>query len=401
MKDKSFYTAGEFAKKAGVTIRTIRFYDGKGLLKPSSLSESGYRLYTDEDFAKLQIILTLKYLGFSLEDIIALTITENTEIDCLKDSLELQLEMVRNKMKHLELIEKSILEAKKVIEEDKKPDWSKIVNIIHVTNMEKDLALQYKDSRNLKVRINLHEKFSVNKYGWFNWIFDNINPTESEKILEIGCGDGQLWKNALNRTNLNSEIILSDISEGMLNDARENLKDLKTKVNFHIVDCINLPYEDESFDKIVANHMIFYVKDRKKAFSEIRRVLKKGGYFYSSTYGLKHMKEIEDLTKNFDSRIALSEVNLEEIFGLENGEDQLKDYFPTIEKNLYDDCLIINQYKPLLDYILSCHGNQHEVLKGRYDEFEKHVKAKVEKTGKLKITKDAGIFICKKSYNQH
>ena len=57
MRYETFYTAGDFAKKAGVTIRTIRFYDSKGLLKPSSISDSGYRLYTDADFAKLQIIL--------------------------------------------------------------------------------------------------------------------------------------------------------------------------------------------------------------------------------------------------------------------------------------------------------------------------------------------------------
>lgn len=396
MRDKNFYTAGEFAKKAGVTIRAIRFYDVKGLLKPSSLSEAGYRLYTDEDFAKLQIILTLKYLGFSLEGIAAMVITEDTGIDCLKNSLELQLEIVRNKMKHMELIEKSIIEAKKVIEEDHEPDWSKIVDIIHVTNMEKDLAIQYKDSRNLKVRINLHDRFSVNKYGWFNWIYDKINLSQNEKVLEIGCGDGQLWKKSEGKISEKSEIILSDVSEGMINDARENLKALKADVKFHIVDCVNLPYEDESFDKVVANHMLFYVKDRKKAFSEIRRVLKKDGYFYCSTYGLKHMKEIENLTKSFNSKIALSEVNLEEIFGLENGEEQLNNYFNNIEKHIYDDYLIIDEYKPLLDYILSCHGNQHELLNGRYDEFEKYVKSKVEKTGKLKITKYAGLFICKK-----
>ncbi|MBK1809890.1 methyltransferase domain-containing protein [Clostridium sp. YIM B02505] len=395
MRDKHFYTAGEFAKKAGVTIRTIRFYDNKGLLKPSSLSEAGYRLYTDEDFAKLQVILTLKYLGFSLEDIAALVVSEDSKIDSLRDSLELQLEMVRSKIEHLELIKKSIIEAKKVIEEED-PDWNKIVDIIHVTNMEKDLSTQYKDSRNLKVRINLHDKFSVNKYGWFNWLFDKIDTSKKDKVLEIGCGDGQLWKKSQDKIPEDSEIILSDISHGMLNDSKENLKSLNTNIKFHIVDCTNLPYEDESFDKVVANHMIFYVKDRKQAFSEIKRVLKKGGHFYCSTYGLKHMKEIENLTKSFDSRISLSEVHLEEIFGLENGEPQLIDYFPNIDKLIYEDKLIIDQYKPLLDYILSCHGNQHEILAGRYDEFEKYVKAKVEKTGIFKVSKYAGLFICHK-----
>ena len=174
MGGKKYYTAGEFAKKAGVTIRTIRFYDSKGLLKPSSLSKAGYRLYTDEDFAKLQRILTLKYLGFSLEDIF-MSIADGSGSDYLKKSLEIQMQIVRNKISHMQLIEKSISEAKKMIEDEKGTDWNKIINIIHVLNMEKDLVEQYKDSRNVKIRINLHDRFSINKQGWFSWIYDKIN----------------------------------------------------------------------------------------------------------------------------------------------------------------------------------------------------------------------------------
>lgn len=71
MKDtsKKLFTTGEFAKKAGVTIRTLRYYDKIGLLVPSSHNELGHRLYSKEDFGKLQKILTLKFIGLSLEDI--------------------------------------------------------------------------------------------------------------------------------------------------------------------------------------------------------------------------------------------------------------------------------------------------------------------------------------------
>jgi len=63
------YTIGQFARKTGVTARTLRFYDQKGLLKPSHLSESGRRYYTDRDLLTLQNILVFKHLGYSLEDI--------------------------------------------------------------------------------------------------------------------------------------------------------------------------------------------------------------------------------------------------------------------------------------------------------------------------------------------
>lgn len=396
MREKRLYTAGEFAKKAGVTIRTIRFYDNKGLLKPSSLTEAGYRLYTDDDFAKLQRILTLKYLGFSLEDIF-MSITNDSSGAYLKESLEMQLQIVKNKISHMQLVEKSIYEAKKMLERENGLDWNKVIDIIHVLNMERDLVEQYKDSTNLKIRINLHDRFGINKQGWFNWIFDNMRISPGDKILELGCGNGELWRCSEDKIPNSVELVLADISEGMINDARENLEGMKEKVEFQIKDCDKLPYEDESFDIVVANHMLFYVKDREKTFAEIRRVLRTGGYFYCSTYGMDHMKQIEELTKSFDSRIALAEVNLSAIFGLENGGQQLRYWFSDVDKCIYEDCLIIDDYKPLLDYILSCHGNEHEILKGRYEEFEKYVKAKVEKTGAFKISKHAGMFHCRKS----
>lgn len=393
--DKKLYTAGEFAKKAGVTIRTIRFYDNKGLLKPTCISESGYRLYTDEDFAKLQKILTLKYLGFSLEDIF-ISILGDEGKEHLKKSLEVQMQIVKNKISHMQLVEKSIIEAQKMIEEESDLDWNKVINIIQVLNMERDLVENYKDATHLKVRISIHEKFGVNKQRWFNWLFNQMNITSDSMILELGCGNGELWKSNRDKLPSSTKLVLTDKSEGMINDARKNLKNLNNHLKFEILDCSTLPFEDESFDVVIANHMLFYVTDRTKAFSEIKRVLKHNGYLYCSTYGMNHMKEVGELAKSFDSRISLAEVNLYEIFGLENGEKQLKPWFNEIEMKLYEDYLLVDDYKPLLDYILSCHGNEHEVLEGHYEEFERYIKAKVEKLGTFKITKQAGLFLCKK-----
>ena len=72
-----FYSSGEFARMAHVTLRTIRYYDKQNILKPSFVSESGARFYSDEDFARLQQILLFKFLGFSLEDIRELTINDS------------------------------------------------------------------------------------------------------------------------------------------------------------------------------------------------------------------------------------------------------------------------------------------------------------------------------------
>ena len=151
-----YYTTGEFARMAHVTIRTIRYYDKKGLLKPSFINESGYRMYSDEDFLKLQKILSLKYLGFSLNEIGNMTI-HDTSADILK-SLKMQIGLVRKKMENLEQMEKALQNTTQILEETNQIDWTGILNLIHLTDMEKMLVEQYKNGENLNIRISLHEQ---------------------------------------------------------------------------------------------------------------------------------------------------------------------------------------------------------------------------------------------------
>ena len=66
---QGFMTVGEVAKKMGVTVRTLQYYDKEGLLSPSAESDGGRRLYTDKDLVMLNQIISLKSLGFSLDDI--------------------------------------------------------------------------------------------------------------------------------------------------------------------------------------------------------------------------------------------------------------------------------------------------------------------------------------------
>lgn len=101
-----FYSSGEFARMAHVTLRTIRYYDKQNILKPSFVSESGARFYSDEDFARLQQILLFKFLGFSLEDIRELTINDS-DYHFLLDSLNIQLKLVRDRIEQMQLVEKA------------------------------------------------------------------------------------------------------------------------------------------------------------------------------------------------------------------------------------------------------------------------------------------------------
>ena len=361
MQENGSYTTGEFAKRANVSVRTIRYYDDRGLLTPSQVRESGYRYYTDLDFIKLQRIIVLRKLGFTLQDIADIS-SRDKDTDFIRESFQLQLTLIQNKQAELRHLEHTITEAKDYITSCKEPDWNRMIGMIHLLNMDETLAIQYKNSVNVDTRINLHRAYSNNPKGWFRWIYELLPIRKGMRILEVGCGNGQLWRDNLDRLPEEASIVLSDISSGMVRNAQEKLKGLESQFQYESLDFQEIPYDDASFDLVIANHSLFYAKDRDKALRELTRVLKTGGFFCCSTYGKQHMKEIELLVKEFDERIALSEVKLFDIFGLDYGQEELSLYFSTVERHNYDDSLLVTELNPLADYIYSCHGNQLQLL---------------------------------------
>lgn len=396
MKDDKiqYYTTGVFAKRAQVTVRTIRYYDKRGILKPSYRDENGYRMYTDEDFARLQKILSLKYLGFSLEEIIALTINEN-KVD-IRQSLQMQKELVDKRIRHLKMLEKALDETAVVLQTSNEIDWNQILNLIHMTSMEHALIEHYKNTVNLDVRIGLHNQYSQNTTPWFTWLYQQICMKDAERVLELGCGNGELWISAKKEELRNKTIYLTDISTGMVEDIQKRMsREGKENFLYQVVDCQNIPFENGMFQAVLANHVLFYAKNMELALSEIRRVLAQEGTFFCTTYGREHMREITELVQEFDRRIQLSEIALYEIFGLENGEEILKKKFSSVELRLYEDELVVDEVEPLLDYILSCHGNQSEILSARQLEFKQFLQKKMNEKGNIRIRKKAGLFICR------
>lgn len=394
MKKLGYYSSGEFARMAGVTLRTIRYYDKQNILKPSLVSEAGARFYTDEDFARLQQILLLKYLGFSLDDIREMTVADS-DYHFMLDSLKIQLKLVQDRIEQMQLVEQAIKDTTESIQEEHTVDWSRMLDLIHLTGMEQSLKNQYQNASNISSRISLHSLYAQNPKGWFPWIYEQCQICSGMKVLEVGCGDGTLWVQNKKLIPENVEITLSDVSEGMLRDARRALGTEDTRFDFRVLDCQQIPCPEQSFDLVMANHVLFYCEDIGKALNEIYRVLKPEGRLVCSTYGSDHMKEVSELVHGFDEHIVLSADKLYERFGRENGAEILADYFPEAEWRTYEDSLVVPEPEPLISYILSCHGNQGQYIPERYREFFNYVKKRIGRG--MKITKDAGVFIGKKS----
>ena len=99
------YRIGELAARVGITVRTLRHYDRLGLVQPSARSESGYRLYGEADFLRLQQVLTLRCLGFPLRRIRDVLDGEDFDVSA---SLGIQRHALRERIEELQRIESAI-----------------------------------------------------------------------------------------------------------------------------------------------------------------------------------------------------------------------------------------------------------------------------------------------------
>lgn len=134
MKGKT-YTIGEFAKLTGMTTRTLRFYDQKGLLKPAARNDQGHRFYTEEDLLQLQKIMTLKLLDFTLEEIAAHL--HDGEMN-LQHSLDMQYELLKRKKSHLERVLHTVSHVRQVVQNFDQVDSCLLLVLIHSVQYEED-----------------------------------------------------------------------------------------------------------------------------------------------------------------------------------------------------------------------------------------------------------------------
>lgn len=255
------------------------------------------------------------------------------------------------------------------------------------------LSDQYKDARNLKARIQLHQQFSTNKTSFMSWIFDLLRLPLEATILDIGCGPGDLWRENLTRIPSSWEIILSDLSIGMLQKSINRPSLHHQRFEYCLSDVQALPIQNDCFDAVIANFMLYHVPDRRLAFSEIQRVLKPGGQLYAATNGENHMVEIRELIRGIDPDAYLETAASE--FGLENGAQQLNHQFSDVQLYRRDNALVVTETEPLVAYILSLQIS--EAIQSNPEPLISVVSEQIALEGAVKIQKDVGLFVAQKS----
>jgi SAM-dependent methyltransferase len=253
------------------------------------------------------------------------------------------------------------------------------------------LTGQYKDAENLDARIRLHRLFSTNKYGWQRWCFDHYTLPAEARVLELGGGPAHLWTLNLDRLPPGWRITLTDFSGGMLEQAQRNLAGA-TQFDFKIVDAQAIPFEAETFDAVIANHMLHHVPDRLRALSEMQRVLRPGGAVYVAANGLSHLRELYELEDRFDPALDYGWSRAaRESFTLESGSAEVGRFFQQVRVARYADAFNITAAGPLVDYVLSM--ATAAPLRARRAELQQFIAGELARQEAIHITKDSGMLI--------
>lgn len=163
-------------------------------------------------------------------------------------------------------------------------------------------------------------------------------------------------------------------------------RELRERAVYVVADAQELPFPADSFDAVLANHMLYHVPDRPRAFAEIRRVLVSGGTFHASTIGRGHLAELGALVPGWDlGRHA-------EGFGLETGPEQLQPFFADIRVERFEGGLAVTDAEPVLAYIRSSERYDGEDLTGAGTTVQKAI----ARYGAFTIAQRLGVISCRK-----
>jgi ubiquinone/menaquinone biosynthesis C-methylase UbiE len=256
---------------------------------------------------------------------------------------------------------------------------------------------QYRDSSNLGSRISLHEAFSVNPVPWQKWIFSQIDLPNEADILELGCGSGNLWVENEPFDGEMWSLLLTDLSLGMVRETIGSVQHWRYVLGA-VADAASLPLCHDRFDAVIANHMLFHVKNPTQALSEIHRVLRPGGILHATTVGREHLLELREvLLLAKDIRVDVMEDESAQVlasFTLQAGMEKVQDQFRDVEVRVFDDWLEITDAEPLIEYVLS--SSVWDLKEEGIMRLRDIVEKRIENAGSFKVRKHQGMIIARK-----
>jgi SAM-dependent methyltransferase len=254
---------------------------------------------------------------------------------------------------------------------------------------------QYKDPTNLHARVALHAKHTVAEQSWFDWIAAQLDWPQRDNVLEVGCGSGLLWANIASLLP-ELQLTLTDISEGMLDAARQAVAPFGNLdlVEARTCDAQELPFDDDSFDVVVANHMLYHVPDRPRAIGELARVLRPEGVLMSATNGPRHLEQVSKASREVFGWATMDSVDRR--FGRSTGGELLGASFAEVEWRDHSSTLVCDEPEDVYNFIASSSAMQESTPQQMQALREVIARMFEEGDGVFSSATEAGCFLARR-----
>ncbi|MEO1290764.1 MAG: class I SAM-dependent methyltransferase [Chloroflexota bacterium] len=258
----------------------------------------------------------------------------------------------------------------------------------------------YSTDDHLLVRQTIHDRYTVPDLSFADWVLERIPWHGGERLLDVGCGNG-LYYNKLKNRQQEVDYYGLDLMPSMI----EHHPLTGTKRIF-LSNAEQLPFHNDSFDIVMANHMIHHVQNISTALAEFQRVLAPGGLVVIATNSIATMPELQVLMRRaivLLTRSGAATVRAPEMptdrFALENGIRMMsRRFYATVRYDL-PSALIFPDVEPAMDYLESMRDLREAslpadvvwedvmmIMRQQINQLIKHL-------GELMINKQAGVLI--------
>ncbi len=385
---KKTYTIGELAELAGVSTKTLRVYERKGLLLPGRNEENRYRMYDEEALRKLEQIQLMKYLGLSLEQIE--TFLSGHNLANREGMLKTQKRLLEKKRMQLNSIiacvDRAIQECKNGNEGNE--DFLHALGSI-VKNQKAD---------ELVVRLGMH---SDEPRGWSEYVYEKAGLTEGMQVLDAGAGYGNLWRYNLHRLPKDLQVVCVDrhnthadgfcayvkekeasgeLAEGQISFLWEDLEECRMKGKYHC---------------IFFNHVAVFIKDREALYRQFRDILWENGVFICTWGGLLLNENAEALLAGFlTDATSLRARREKHETTIRQYEKELRTVFDRVERHSYVTTLHFATAEEYMDYLLQVCKPAEEELEQRREAFLAYLRTLQKPEGGYEFVRDTYLYRC-------
>lgn len=385
---KQTYTIGELAELAGVSTKTLRVYERKGLLLPERNKENQYRIYTEDAVRELEKIQLMKYLGFSLDRIEEfLRQYENVSREEMLFSQKRLLERKRAQLDSvIACVERAVAECWET-----EPDSNAFLRSLGgiVKNRKAD---------ELAWRLGQH---SDEPQGWSRFIFEQAKLAAGMHVMDAGAGYGNLWRYNMERLPEHLKITCVDKhnthADGFYEyiKEREALGELSAGQFSFVWDDLEFMEISEKYHCIFFNHVASFIQDRKKLYQKFYDSLEEGGRLFCTWGGYLLSENMMTMLGEFlEEPVPLETKCKKHATTLKQYETELRTVFPKATRYEYVTTLHFATAEQYMDYILQVCKSVEAELEERRSEFLKFLRSKQNEQGEYEFVRDTYLFCC-------